>query len=204
MEYSNLYLRIFYFSLNPHYSVPPLLSDTNICDIIQLSAVCGEKVFNVYTLPSRAITQSAIQVTGFTVSDDCLFRHGVLINTVPLGVALTSFISFLRSFRHPVLLAAHNARRFDAPVLNRVLQQCYLWQEFQQVLSGFLDTYLLSKNLFHHLASYSQAYMVQYFLGETYDAHNAVEDARMLQELYKLWNPRKSDVSRCTFRATLV
>ncbi|GAA6227059.1 uncharacterized protein LOC111229798 [Lates japonicus] len=176
--------------------------DTDVCDIIQLSAICGERVFNAYTLPRRTLTESARQVTGFTVCDDGLFLHGVPVDTIPLVEALTSFIAFLRSFRCPVLLAAHNARRFDAPVLTRVLQQCYLRQEFQQVVFGFLDTFLLSKNLYRGLASYSQENMVRHFLGKTYNAHNAVEDAKMLQELYETWKPR--DVNRFIYRATLV
>ncbi|KAF3688520.1 hypothetical protein EXN66_Car004192 [Channa argus] len=178
--------------------------DTDVCDIIQLSAICGDKVFNVYTLPRRSLTQGATEVTGFTVSDDNLFLHGVPMVTTPLLEALTSFITFLRSFRHPVLLAAHNARRFDAPVLYRVLRNCSLWQPFQQVVSGFLDTFLLSKKLFHDLRSYSQQYMVMYFLKQTYNAHKAVEDARMLQELYNRWQPRSYFVSKCTFRTNMV
>ncbi|KAM4560805.1 secretory carrier-associated membrane protein 2-like [Fundulus diaphanus] len=54
-----------------------------------------------------------------------------------------------------MLLAAHNAKLFDVPVLTRVLRQYSLLQEFQQVVSGFLDTFLLSKNLHRGLASYS-------------------------------------------------
>ncbi|XP_071348554.1 maternal protein exuperantia-1-like [Trachinotus anak] len=177
--------------------------DTDVCDIIQLSAICGERDFNVYTLPRRPLTESAREVTGFTVSAFGLFLHGVPMSTTPLVEALTSFIAFLRSFRRPVLLAAHNARRFDAPVLTRVLQQYSLRQEFQRVVSGFVDTFLLSKNLFRSQASYSQENLVRHFLGKTYDAHNAVEDARMLQELFKSWSPSALSVSRCTFRANL-
>ncbi|XP_051237832.1 protein PML [Dicentrarchus labrax] len=177
--------------------------DTAVCDIIQLSAICGEKVFNAYTLPRRALTESAKNVTGFTVSNGCLFLRGVPVDTIPLFDALTSFITFLRSFRRPVVLAAHSARRFDAPVLTRVLTQFVLRQEFQKVVSGFLDTFLLSKNVFHGLNSYSQENLVRHFLGKTYDAHNAMEDARMLQELFNTWNPGGWDISRFTYRSSL-
>lgn len=177
--------------------------DTAVCDIIQVSAICGEKVFNVYTLPRRSLTESARQVTGFTVSDGSLFLHGNAVDTVPLVDALTSFISFLRSFRRPVLLAAHGAKRFDAPVLTRVLRRLALHQEFQQVVSGFVDTFLLSKNLYRNLGSHSQQYMVRHFLGRTYEAHNAVEDATMLQELFNSWSPTKWNVSRVTLSTYL-
>lgn len=186
------------------YSVPPLLSDTTVCDIIQVSAICGERVFNAYTLPRRALTESATNVTGFTVSDAGLFLRGTPVDTIPLVEALTSFIAFLRSFHRPVVLAAHNAQRFDAPVITRVLRQCSLQQEFQQVVTGFLDTFLLSKRLFPRLHSYSQERMVLHFLRKTYNAHNAVEDARMLQELYNTWDPDRWNITRATFKVPRV
>uniref|UniRef100_A0A3P9I3D8 exodeoxyribonuclease III n=1 Tax=Oryzias latipes TaxID=8090 RepID=A0A3P9I3D8_ORYLA len=142
---------------------------------------------------------SATQVTGFTVTSDGLFLRGCRKQTTPLRDALNDFLNFLRSFRRPVLLAAHNARRFDAPVFTRVLAQNSLLLEFQQVVCGFLDTFLLSKSLYPRLASYSQEYLVQTFLWESYNAHDAVEDARMLQELYRAWKPHPSKVLRSTF-----
>ncbi|KAM4734579.1 DNA polymerase III subunit epsilon-like [Anableps anableps] len=175
--------------------------DTSSCDIIQLAAVCEEKVFNKYALPRQTMTESAKQVTGFTVTPDGLFLHGSPVETIPIVDLLTSFIDFLRSFRRPVVLAAHGARRFDAPVLTRVLRQYSLHLQFQQVVSSFLDTFLLSKNLFRNVKSYSQMYLVSYFLGRSYNAHNAEEDARMLQELYKAWRPNKAQVLASTFKA---
>lgn len=176
-----------------------MFSDIEVCDIIQVAAVHRERSFNAYTVPRRALTDSATRVTGFTVRRGNLLLHGAPVDTIPLNKVLTSFISFLRSFQRPVFLAAHNAKRFDAPVINRVLQQCHMLQDFQQVVAGFVDTFLLSKNLFKCLPSYSQQYMVQYFLEKTYNAHDAMEDARMLQELFRSWNPSRFDVQRCTF-----
>ncbi|XP_074534215.1 protein PML-like [Halichoeres trimaculatus] len=176
--------------------------DTSANDIIQLSAVCGERVFNAYILPRRELTDSAKQVTGFTVSDGTLFLKGRPVDTTPLDEALTSFIAFLRSFQRPVLLAAHSAMRFDAPVLMRVLRQCSLQQEFLRVVSGFLDTFPLAKNIHRNLESYSQVYMVNHFLGETYNAHNAVEDARMLQKLFSAWGLSRRTVKRFIYSAS--
>ncbi len=174
-----------------------------MCDIIQLSAVCGKTVFNAYTLPRRPLTESATRVTGFTVSNGALFVHGRRVDTIPLYQLLTSFIAFLRSFHGPVVLAAHNARWFDAPVLTRVLQQSSLRQEFQQVVSGFLDTFLLSKNIFSGLGRYSLVNLVYHFRRKAYNAHNAVEDARILQELFNTWNLSRRDISRFIYESSL-
>ncbi|KAL6106361.1 uncharacterized protein ACO6RY_10253 [Pungitius sinensis] len=176
--------------------------DTNVCDIIQLSAICGKRVFNAYMLPTRELTDSAKRVTGFTVRDGALFRDGVPTSTVPLAEALASFLDFLRSFGGPVRLAAHSARRFDAPVLTRALRRLRLLPEFQRAVCGFVDTFPLAKSLFR-LSSYSQENMVRHFLGKSYDAHNAVADAAMLQELFNHWAPSAQAVQRASFSTHL-
>ncbi|XP_054897457.1 DNA polymerase III PolC-type-like [Poeciliopsis prolifica] len=174
--------------------------DTSQCDIIQLAAVCEEKVFNKFAVPHQHMTDSAKEVTGFRVRSGRLFRRGSLVETVPIVDLLTSFIDFLRSFRDPVVLAAHSVMRFDAPVLTRVMKKHHLFPQFQEVVSGFLDTFLLSKRLFPNIRGYSQVSLVSNFLGKSYDAHNAEEDAKMLQELYKVWRPDESKVVANTFK----
>ncbi|XP_040893924.1 DNA polymerase III PolC-type-like [Toxotes jaculatrix] len=173
--------------------------NTSQCDMIQLSAICGNRVFNHYTLPRCPITMGAQEVTGFSVSSGSLYYCGVRKHTFPLDYALTSFITFLHSFPKPVLLAGHNAMRFDVPVLSRLLQEFSLKQQFQEVVSGFVDTYVLSKRLYPDLAGHSLEKLVSRFLRETYNAHNAVADARMLQELYNEWNPSGRIVLECTY-----
>ncbi|XP_051918171.1 DNA polymerase III subunit epsilon-like [Hippocampus zosterae] len=168
--------------------------DTRNCDIIQIAAVCGMADFNAYIVPRCEITREANGITGFSVANGVLFRHGVAMPTMPLQQALSSFLDFLSSLPEPVYLAAHNASRFDAPVLDRVLKEFSLLQRFQRVVSNYLDTFLLSKRMFSNFYSYSLKYMVEYFLGKTFDAHNALEDARMLQELFQKWRPGGSAV----------
>ncbi|XP_049429313.1 DNA polymerase III subunit epsilon-like isoform X2 [Epinephelus fuscoguttatus] len=177
------------------------------CHIIQLSAVCGEREFNAYILPRRPISPKASELTGITKSRGTLYHHGTPLDTVFLYDALNDFIDFLSSCRprhrkrprrRPVLLAAHNAR-FDAPILARVLQKCYLWEDFQQVVSGFVDTLPLSRNLFPGLHSYSLESLAEYFLYRYYDAHDGLEDARILQELFDFWDPDREDVWEVTF-----
>ncbi|XP_077451436.1 DNA polymerase III PolC-type-like [Stigmatopora argus] len=161
--------------------------DTWTCDIIQIAAVCGSRVFNVYCVPRSRITGEASGLTGFSVENGALLRHGSLMQTVPLKQALESFVEFLSSFHGTVYLAAHSANRFDAPVLNRALKEFSLSEKFARAVSKYLDTFLLSKTLFRNLSSYSLKNLVQHFLGKSYDAHNALEDAKVLQEVFKLW-----------------
>ncbi|KAG7521845.1 DNA polymerase III PolC-type-like [Solea senegalensis] len=175
--------------------------NTHMCDIIQLSAVCGDQVFNVYVLPDSEISVGASKITGFTVTDDNLFCRGIPLVTTPLVEALTSFIEFLRSFHCPVLLAAHNAKWFDVPVLTRVLTKCSLLQEFKGVVPEYVDTLVLSRSLYPELGYYNQTHLVRFFLGKNYNSHNAVEDAKALEELFESWSPSKLIISNniCLF-----
>ncbi|KAL3061117.1 hypothetical protein OYC64_009348 [Pagothenia borchgrevinki] len=72
-------------------------------------------------------------------------------------------------------------------------------EPFEQVVSGFVDTLPLSKKLYPQLKRFNQPYLVRYFLGERYNAHNAVEDAKLLEELfYNRWNPDNDVISEFT------
>ncbi|KAK0140531.1 DNA polymerase III PolC-type [Merluccius polli] len=168
--------------------------DTRNCDIIQLAAISGGHSFNRYMVPAAPICETAMQLTGFNVQNGALFWHNTAMPTVTLHEALTSFLTFLRSFRSPVLLAAHNGKRFDVPILTRVLRSCSLLDDFERLGTSYLDTLLLVRDLFR-LESYSQKSLVQLFLGKDYDAHNALEDVKALQELYRRWNPNPESKS---------
>ncbi|XP_043083188.1 three-prime repair exonuclease 1 isoform X2 [Puntigrus tetrazona] len=168
--------------------------DTSACDIVQLSALSGDRLFNVYLLPRRSMDPGASRVTGLTVDGPRLLLRGRPVQTVPHRRALSNFILFLRSFPRPFLVG-HNSRRFDWPVLTRVLAQFQLLQELEDVVSGCLDTLGLSRDMFP-LPRHSQAFLVQHFLRQPYGAHDAREDARTLQELYRLWEPSEELVRK--------
>ncbi|XP_059192040.1 DNA polymerase III PolC-type-like isoform X2 [Centropristis striata] len=167
---------------------------TNSCHIIQLSAVCGGEVFDKFILPLRPIDEGATRVNGFTVHNGLLFRNGIRRPTTGLYRTIKSFIQFLSSFKRPVWLAAHNAWSFDARILARVLRSCHHWWKFQEVVSGFVDTLPLSRFLYPELRSHKLQDLVELFLGETYDVHDAKEDAKRLERLFNRWNPDKEDV----------
>ncbi|CAL8321502.1 uncharacterized protein LOC115550703 [Gadus morhua] len=173
--------------------------DTWQCDIIQLAAISGVHSFNIYMMPQVAIDRGATAVNGFSVSDGALLLRGTAMPTATLTEALTSFLDFLRSLEQPVLLAAHNARRFDKPVLDRALLGCSLARQFQQLGSRFLDTLPLSRALHPGLDSHSLVNLSGYFLPRHYNAHDALEDVRALQELYNCWNPRQGTLDQFVF-----
>ncbi|KAL3061120.1 hypothetical protein OYC64_009350 [Pagothenia borchgrevinki] len=173
--------------------------DAKSCHIVQLGASCENTIFNRYILPRIPILDEATEVNGFTVRYGQLLLHGEPVRTVSLYHSLKSFIDYLGSFFCPVLLAAHYAWGYDQIVLMRVLRKFSLFEQFEQVVSGFVDTLPLSKKLYPQLKWFNQPYLVRCFLGERYNAHNAVEKAEELEELFwNCWNPDNDVISEFT------
>lgn len=173
-----------------------------MCNIIQLAAVCGDHIFNGYTVPMLPISKDVTDLTGFTVHGSSLYRYGDPVPTMPVKDLLIQFIDYLGYFQHPVLVA-HNAMRFDAPVLMRVLAENGLQQRFKQVVSCIVDTYQLSTYIHPGLPrGHSLKALASHFLRKQFDAHNAVEDARILEMLFYTWNPSNYYVNMFTFPLT--
>ncbi|XP_015199146.2 protein PML isoform X1 [Lepisosteus oculatus] len=159
-------------------------------NIIQLSAVCGELTFNTYILPVQPITQGASAVNGLTMEDGVLLLHSEPVETTSIGEALTAFLNFLRCLSEP-LLVGHNIWRFDCPILIRVLKKVGLRDELENSVSGFLDTLPLAKDILKNveIRNFSLQNLVKCILMESYLAHNALEDALVLQRLYNAMIP---------------
>ncbi|XP_023693973.1 DNA polymerase III subunit epsilon-like [Paramormyrops kingsleyae] len=170
--------------------------DVSQCHILQLSAVCGERTFNKYVLPRHSITAGASRVTGFTVEGGRLLQHGHPMPTVPLRQALIDFLTFLRGVQSPVLVA-HNALDFDAPILLRTLSNFSFYNKLTFIV-GFLDTLRLSYDLpvCSAFKKFSLEYLVKQFLDKSYEAHNALEDSKVLQELFYVWSPSPTLVAK--------
>ncbi|XP_067911721.1 protein PML-like isoform X2 [Heterodontus francisci] len=157
------------------------------CDIVQLSAVSGEKIFNKYILPSRPMSAGAVTITGIQIMGGILYLRGQPQPTCSLQEAMTAFLQFLQSLDRP-LLAGHNIWKFDGPIILRAWQEISIKNEFARCVTGFLDTLLLAQDIIpkSEVKSYKQTELVQTFLKKGYEAHNAIEDVKSLQELYSV------------------
>ncbi|XP_078277374.1 protein PML-like [Rhinoraja longicauda] len=172
------------------------------CDIVQLSAMSGEKIFNKYILPSKSISEGAFAITGFQVLDGVLYLRGEPVQASSLQDTLEAFLHFLQSLATPLIIG-HNIWKFDAPILLRVLQVLSMKEQFDSCITGFLDTLLLARAIIprSEVNSYRQSELVKVFLKKGYDAHNAVEDAKSLQELYSVlkFTPEQKKGSQFSF-----
>ncbi|XP_051888279.1 maternal protein exuperantia-like [Pristis pectinata] len=159
----------------------------NNCEIVQLSAVSGEKIFNKYILPGKPISEGASRINGFQVMDGVLYLQGEPQTTSSVQDTMEAFLHFLQSLGTP-LLVGHNNWKFDAPILLRVWEELSMKEQFANCITGFLDTLWLAQTAVprSEVQSYRQTELVQVFLKKGYKAHNAVEDAKTLQELYSV------------------
>ena len=111
-----------------------------------------------------------------------LYHNDVLVEAVGIREALLKLIKFLKNGN--VVLVGHNIKSFDIPVLFTALQNTSLEKEFEEVVSGFLDTLSLFKNVHPGLASYKQESLYKHFFDETYAAHSALQDVIALSRLF--------------------
>ena len=154
-------------------------------DILQISAVCGDKEFNVYIEPTRPIPREASNVNKLTLLNGKLHYEMNPVETVPIKEALQQFIKFLREIPKPELVG-HYSKKFDLPFLKHYLKENDMWETFQSLVAGYIDTWIAFRQEFPNRSSYKQVDLVRGLLGEEYEAHNALEDARTLQKLCEL------------------
>ncbi|KAF7653295.1 hypothetical protein LDENG_00085020 [Lucifuga dentata] len=171
------------------------------CDIIQLAAVSGGHLLNLYTIPHCKVQRGAAKVTGFKVRRQKLYLHRQLVPTNSLREVLVSFIAFLQMLGRP-LLVGHNIRRFDCPLLARALCELDLRAEFESSVSGCVDTLPLLREMLkgRRFQSFGQENLVREVLGVSYEAHDALEDVRALQTLCGVLQPTAELVCRHVFR----
>ena len=153
---------------------------------MQLAAIYEDNTFNRYILPVGNIEPGAGRVTQLQKKNDKLYHKGKYVETVYITQCLLEFCAFLSSLDKPVLLYGHNARVFDCPLLVAALSRYHLIDCFSEIVSGFADTMRAFKDVLPEQKSQKLGTLVANVLEKKFEAHDAMEDARALQELYKV------------------
>lgn len=163
------------------------------CDILQIAALYGRKLFNRYIWPSKPIHRRAYDVHKIAV--DHQRRHmyvgGQRVEQVDERRAMTDFVEFLSQVPGPVVLVAHNGRRFDFPRLMRAMQRQRV--EMPSNVVSLLDTLPTFRSLWPRLQSYKLQELVKQKLDRQPDtaAHDAANDTRTLQQLVAFVPPAR-------------
>ena len=181
-------------------------SRSSKCDILQLAARHEDSQFNVYITPDcQSISADATRLHGLKMKQGKLHHNDVIVETVTFSEGCKQFISWLNTLTEKkVILAAHNARPFDA---RRLLAQISRQEEKESLLNsldnvceGFLDTLPLCRKLFPQLKSHSLGNLVSSILECNFNAHNAIDDVEMLSRVFKIaeGDVQKMELSKFT------
>jgi DNA polymerase III alpha subunit (gram-positive type) len=138
--------------------------------------------FSEYLLPYKRISTQAVAVNCITVAEKQIFREGKPVPSTCLYEGLTNFLHWLSAIKKPVVLVAQNAK-FDANVVCRSLLTHKLNEEAARTIQGFVDTLSLFRKSMPGLPSYKQQDLVTSIIHTQYSAHDAVSDAKALQQL---------------------
>ena len=153
--------------------------------------------FNAYVKTKVSINPEASAVTGISIVNNVMKVKGVEVNAMSITSAAEKFIAWLDKFGN-VCLVAHNGRRFDFPILVATLKNIGAFEGFPA--GAFVDSMSLFRKKYPN-TSLKQVDLVKSLLGETYDAHNAIEDVIALGKLVKLTNLSQKEFMAFSFFA---
>ena len=111
-----------------------------------------------------------------------------MLETVSIKEGIQAFVDWCVSLQSNIILYGHNAKKFDSKSLVKSLVKLDLISQFKEVVYGFADTLVVAKSLLPDMPSYSQSAIATRVLGQTYNAHNALDDVVMLQQICRHLN----------------
>lgn len=138
--------------------------------------------FNCYIPPQLPMSNEAEKVTGIVWDGQKLFYKGAELNFVNIKVAISDFFMWLNQFSNAVLVA-HNGKNFDFRVLSTAVYNCNMYDNFTQIVMGFVDSLAVFRSGFPKIEKYNQPFLAQHFCKKEYNAHNAVDDVNMLDKI---------------------
>jgi len=153
-------------------------------EIVEIGAVDEEtrQTFRQYMLPPGGkIPRDASNVHGIYIKDGVLYRDEKKLESVDCKTGLSNFLSWLKSFNQPIILAGYNSHNYDDWVISHNLLREDLCLKGEGSVMKFLDVskivrpYLRSKL---GLKKWSLTFAVKTCLERQQDdAHDAVSDS---------------------------
>lgn len=168
--------------------------------ITQVAATSmSAQTFSSYVVPKKVISEEAQRITGITMHDKQMYSRGLPVASSTIGTVLSNLLEWLRSLPSPVVLAAHNGRRFDGPVLMSALVSNNMEQDFIKLVSGLCDTINVLKKKLPGLTSYSQEFIMKSVIKTEYNAHDAAGDVAGLLTIFNHSNVANIDIVPHTY-----
>ncbi|CAC5421658.1 unnamed protein product [Mytilus coruscus] len=111
--------------------------------ITQMAPVYGDKTWSTYVFPKQPISKGASDITGISISGNRMYHHDKEVTSSSVSCAIEGFLSFIQQVPKPVVLAGHNIKVFDCPLLFNALEKNVKISEFVNLIYGFIDTKVL-------------------------------------------------------------
>ena len=125
--------------------------------------------YKTFVNPECHIPAEVSNING--INDDMVKDAPIMADVLP------DFMDFIGND----ILVGHNIRYFDNRFINRYAKELY-----GKVMSNdFVDTLLLSRDLFPDMKSHKLGTMIDYYKVEWLTAHRALDDAKMNQQVYE-------------------
>ncbi|KAK7094911.1 protein PML-like [Littorina saxatilis] len=173
------------------------------CHITQIAAIRGNDTFSRFVLPKIPIDGKAQEITGITCQGNAsMCHHGKRVECVSVTQALQEFLEFLGTGKQ--VLIGHNIKIFDCPRLLNPLRACDLIGRFQQAVHGFVDTLPLFRDFEKSLTSYRLSALYQHYFNREFNAHDAREDVKALQDIVSAAKVPLDKMSQHSFTLTYV
>jgi len=153
-------------------------------EIVEIGAVVEEtrETFRQYLIPPGGnIPRDASNVHGIYIKDGVLSRDGKVLEAVDCKTGLLNFLSWLKGFNQPIILAGYNSHNYDDWVISHnLLRQDLCLKEEGNVIE-FLDVSKIVRPYLRHklgVRKWSLTFAVKTCLNRSQDdAHDAVSDS---------------------------
>ncbi|KAK3082562.1 hypothetical protein FSP39_014125 [Pinctada imbricata] len=170
--------------------------------ITQIAATRGSEEMSCYIMPKKKINNKASQVTGITTKEGRMFHFGKPVPSLSINEAINKFMQFCTITAGKVVLVGHNSKVYDCPILLNAIKNCSSTAHFETCVSGFLDTRKLFQLTYPGRKSYSQESLVQSLCNQQYQAHDALQDASSLKQLFESCNFDDVSLKESSFSLT--
>ncbi|VDI16386.1 Hypothetical predicted protein [Mytilus galloprovincialis] len=177
-----------------------LIRQNVIPHITQIAAVEHDtgSQFSCYVVPKAPMSSGAEDITGIMWDGTNLRLNGKVVAALPIFEALSNFFLWLQKFNNAILIA-HNGKKFDFRILSNAADKCKLFNLYLESCVGCIDSIAVMKSKIPKLPKYSQPYLAEHVCNKNYNAHNALDDVSMLNEILKAAKVSSVDLLKHTY-----
>ncbi|CAC5366195.1 unnamed protein product [Mytilus coruscus] len=145
-----------------------IVMDLETTDLTAVEHETGSQ-FSCYVVPKAPISSGAEDITGIVWDGTNLRLKGKVVAA---------------KFNNAILIA-HNGNKFDFRILSNAADKSKLFNLYLENCVGCIDSIVVMKPKFPKLPKYSQPYLAEHICNKNYNAHNALDDVSMLNEILK-------------------